>query len=123
MFMHYKWNKGDIINKEYPDKLVQEAISIAEKLSHHYSKKFPDVDFSEFYSVSMIAITQALRTFNKKKGSFDFWCSFYIYGRFHNLLLKEKRKQDMIKRLQEKYYNGISIYMGRRKKWQKRKKH
>ena len=97
--------------KEYPDEIVQEALIISGKLSSHYSKKFPFVDFDEFFSISMVAISQALKTYKKEKGSFDNWCSHYIYSRFNNFLLKEKRKHILIRKLKDriKTVNGISL--------------
>jgi len=47
----------------------------------------------------MVAITQALKTYKKDKGNFNIWCANYIYSRFNNFLLKEKRKQQMMKEL------------------------
>jgi DNA-directed RNA polymerase specialized sigma24 family protein len=77
---------------------LSEALTTAKKLSRHYSVKFPEVDYDEFYSISLIAIAEALRTY-RKKGTLNYWCARYIYSRFYDYLRKEKKKNCLLLRI------------------------
>jgi len=75
---------------------VKDSLETARKLSRHYSCKFPEVDYDEFYSISQVAIAQALKTYKPAKGKLHTWVSHYIYSRFHDYLTREYKKQKNI---------------------------
>lgn len=91
----------------YTEQQIQSTLSTAIKLSYYYAKKFPDVGFDEFYSISLVAIAEGLITYNKRKGTISSWISHYIYARFHTYLIRKYKKQ---KKLLEKIHKmSISI--------------
>ena len=62
---------------------LQSLLVTAEKLSRHYSKKYPDIDYQEFYSISQVAITKALQRYNPRKGKLLPRVKIFIYERFN----------------------------------------
>ena len=80
----------------YTDLQLQTLIFSAQKLSNHYHQKFPCVETDEFFSIALVAIAEALRSYQKNKGTLHSWTSHYIYARFHNFLVRKYKKQQMI---------------------------
>jgi len=72
---------------------VKDSLSTAEKLSGYYAKKYPEVGYSEFYSISLEAITDAYRDYCPRKGKLLPRVRTFIYDRFHNYLKKAKKKR------------------------------
>ncbi len=78
------------------DQQLQEILTTARKLSRHYSTKFPEVDYDEFYSIAQVAIAEALKTYRPRKGTLNLWTSQYIYARFHDYCTRQYKKQKQI---------------------------
>ncbi len=65
---------------------LQSLLITAEKLSHHYAKKYPDIEWKEFYSISQVAITKALQRYNPRKGKLLPRVKIFIYEKFNKYI-------------------------------------
>jgi hypothetical protein len=89
------------------DQQLQSLLITAQKLSHYHHIKFPDIDYDEFYSISQVAIAEALKTYKPTKGKLNLWVRAYLYARFNKYLIRQYKKQkDILNKLR---VLGISI--------------
>lgn len=82
---------------------LQNILSLCRKLSLRFTKIFPDISPDEFFSVSLVAVGEGLKTYNSEKGDLKYWISLYVCSRFIDFLRKEKKK----KLLKEKLYRHL----------------
>lgn len=80
----------------YTDEQLQFLIFTAKRLSYHYHRKFPNIDFDEFFSIAQVAIAEALKSYKKNKGTLHSWVSHYIYARFHNYITRNYKRKVII---------------------------
>jgi hypothetical protein len=69
---------------------LQTLLITAEKLSHYYHRKYPDIPADEFYSIAQVAIAEALKSHRKGK-KLTLWVSQYIYSRFADHLKNQNK--------------------------------
>ena len=73
------------------DSELQALLIDAEKLSHHYAKKYPDIGYDEFYSIAQVAIAKAIPMFDPQRGTLGRRCLKFTCQFFHKHIKKQRR--------------------------------